>query len=70
MLFENYSNYKKTMKQVKLTELEIFQLFKIADTHYIKTGNASGYHFVKGDVKFEIDQEVEIYSDNRDRALW
>jgi|GEM_PF-4823512 len=49
------------MKQIKLTELEIFQLFTIANTHYIKTGNASGYHFVKGDVKFEIDQEVEIY---------
>ena len=62
MLFENYSNYKKkTMKQIKLTELEIFQLFTIANTHYIKTGNASGYHFVKGDVKFEINQEVEIY---------
>ena len=61
MLFENYSNYKKAMKQVKLTELEIFQLFTIANTHYIKTGISSGYHFVKGDVKFEINQEVEIY---------
>ena len=49
------------MKQVKLTELAIFDLFKIADTHYIKTGISSGYHFVKGDVKFEINQEVEIY---------
>ena len=49
------------MKQVKLTELEIFQLFTIANTHYIKTGISSGYHFVKGDVKFEINQEVEIY---------
>ena len=49
------------MKQVKLTELEIFQLFTIANTHYIKTGVSSGYHFVKGDVKFETNQEVEIY---------
>jgi len=49
------------MQQVKLTELAIFQLFTIANTHYIKTGISSGYHFVKGDVKFEIDQTVEIY---------
>ena len=56
------------MKQIKLKELAIFDLFKIENTHYIKTGNTSGYHFVKGDVNFEINQEVEIYVDNRDRA--
>ena len=55
------------MKQVKLAELEIFQLFTIENTHYIKTGCSSGFHFIKGDVKFEIDQEVEIYDFGNDR---
>lgn len=50
------------MKQIKLTELTIAQLFTIANTHYIKTSDTSGYHFIKGDVKFPINQDVEIYN--------